>query len=91
MKFQIPLHKHVSITAEVEADSPEDAIKKARAEAPGFTADLAVEILDGGEAGRNFEVIAVCENCDKLIFDGEKYTSCEDANICEACMKMLEP
>jgi hypothetical protein len=87
MKYEIELYKNELKTVEVLAESPTDAIKKAKDLNPDFKAECATEILGEDETGKCFAVIAHCEGCERAIFDGENYGSDEEGvNICANCL-----
>jgi len=84
MNYLISLYKNESKDVEIEADSPEAALKQARAANPGFHSDGVVEIVDG-EPSEDFMFFGECENCSKILWENsdfgmydEGYCICSD-------------
>lgn len=87
MKFELPISLTHRKTVEVEADTPEAAIIRVRAENPGWQCDSATQ-MENGEPVTDFEVMATCESCDRLLFDIEDYQSdYEGIPLCNACAR----
>lgn len=89
MKYEIVLWKTIRETIHVEAADPQTAIIDARLLHPGMNADEATELVpdaDGElEPRETFTVIAQCENCERMIFDGTDYVNGEDCDLCMKC------
>lgn len=87
MKYELLLTKTERQVVELEADSAEQAIKQTRAANPGWQCDIATEIKDG-EPIMDFEVIATCEACDRLIFDIDDHNCDEEGlSFCNTCAR----
>lgn len=87
MKYEVTLHRSESATEIVECDSPQEAITLAKCRhSPGFHADSALEIMEDGEPGKDHQRVGICENCDKWLWEGDKYVVDEDGiTICIPC------
>lgn len=88
MKFELLLTKTERQVVELEADSAEQAIIQTRAANPGWSCDIATQMKDG-EPVMDFEVIATCEACERLIFDIEDH-HCDDDGLsfCGNCVRL---
>lgn len=87
MKYELLLTKTERQVVELEAGSAEQAIIQTRAANPGWQCDIATEMKDG-EPVMDFEVIATCEACDRLIFDIDNHhCDAEGLSFCDACAR----
>lgn len=88
MKYEIQIHKTERKTIVVFASNPNAALDLALSDKPGFTAEMATELLDQDESGKTFEVFGHCESCNARIMTGEKYFQYggdEPVITCEKC------
>lgn len=91
MKYSLDIYRLDSREVQFYADSPEDAVKLARAAHPGFHVESLHEVLEDGSTGQEFQPVAHCEACDVVLWSGDAmYPSGPDAVICSKCVKKQE-
>lgn len=89
MKYEILLSKTESKTVQIECETRDIALRRARSEHPGFTADDAVIGLDADdEVVESHQLIGQCESCEAFIWEGQIYANdAEGIMVCAACME----
>lgn len=92
MKYEALMCQLIRKTITVEAANRDEAFRKVHADTPGFTSDSVAEVDEDGEVTAEHFMEGTCENCDELIWDGEKYfTGAEDGiKLCESCFQATE-
>lgn len=90
MKYEVSLTKTDRRVHPLHADSPDEAFKIAKAFNRGFAVQTIVQVDDDGEAVAEWELLAVCEGCEKPIFTQDDYHSdSEGVPLCGDCLKGL--
>lgn len=93
--YKIPLHKTDSKEVRVNAESPHEALKKAREQNPGWRGEMVTELIpftgscfdsdpDYTE-GETSVATYSCETCGKPIFEGESFYQWQDVETCIEC------
>ena len=88
MKYSLDIYRLDSREIQLDADSPEDAVKLAKQSHPDFNVESLHEVLDGGAVGQEFQPVGHCETCDKVLWSGDPmYPDGADAVVCSKCVK----
>lgn len=84
MKFETQGSETVTHKDETFAKTPREAARQ-YFDKRGHWPETVVELAEDEADQIVHEIVSACEGCVQAIFEGEKYYSGDDADVCEKC------
>lgn len=85
MIYEIEMQRSERVAIRVQAASPDEALRQARAQRPGYSADTVLELDADGEVCGEHLLHASCDGCGAPIWEGQPYAAGDDHYECAAC------